>query len=133
MPSWDKHSILPGVTALRLRAGECFVRSGITIHRGHASRAERLTIAGGWSAEMSDEDLAAAWANPSVIDVRRAWTMDPAVREALPTSWMRDAYDRWRGTVKLGTDEQDKVAGWVIETLRQRREAEATLEAEAEK
>ena len=77
MPSWDKQSILPGVTALRLRAGECFVRSGITIHRGHASRAERLTIAGGWSAEMSDEDLAAAWANPSVIDVRRAWTMTP--------------------------------------------------------
>ena len=59
--------------------------------------------------------------------------MDPAVRDALPASWMRDAYDRWRGTVKLGTDEQDKVAGWVIETLRQRREAEATLEAEAEK
>ena len=66
----------------------------ITIHRGHASRAERLTIAGGWSAEMSDEDLAAAWANPSVIDVRRAWTMDPAVREALPTSWMREEETR---------------------------------------
>ena len=59
--------------------------------------------------------------------------MTPAVREALPTQWMRDAYDRWRGTVKLGMDEQDQRAGWVIETLRQRREAEATLEAEAEK
>ena len=82
---------------------------------------------------MSDEDLAAAWASPSVIDVRRAWTMDPAVREALPTSWMRDAYDRWRGTVKLGEDEQDRLAGRVIGTLGQRREAGATLGAGAER
>ena len=45
-PSWDGESVLPRTTSIRLRAGECFIRSGITIHRGHAQRGERLTLAG---------------------------------------------------------------------------------------
>jgi hypothetical protein len=37
--------ILPNVTALRLRAGECMIRDGKNIHRGHSQRTgERLTL-----------------------------------------------------------------------------------------
>ena len=119
-PLWDRESLLPGTTKIRLRAGECFVRDGRAIHRGHASRAERLTLAGGWSAEASPKELEKAWANPRVEDVRRVWTHDPAVREALPKEWMKDAYDRWRKCYKLGTEETDLHASWVLATLKER-------------
>lgn len=119
-PLWDGESVLPGTTKIRLRAGECFVRDSRTIHRGHPSGAERLTLAGGWSAELSPQQLAEAWANPRVEDVRRAWTHDPAIREALPTEWMKDAYDRWKKCFRLGTEETDLHADWVLATRRGR-------------
>ena len=100
-----------------LRAGQCFVRDGRTIHRGHPSGAERLTLAGGWSAEMTPSALAEAWARPRVEDVRRAWTHDPAVRDALPTDWMKRAYDRWKPCFRLGSKPTDLLAGWVIESM----------------
>ena len=156
-PHWDKNSVLPGTTALKLKAGQCFIRSGTTIHRGHGSKAERLTLSGGWSAELSPDDFFKAEANPAVVDVRHAWQFDPgkspsspnphpiltssspnphpilcpALREALPHAWMKEAYDRWAATVTLGTNDEDVLAGWVIETLKQRREAEEE-EADAE-
>ena len=44
VPSWDGSSILPNVTAIRLRAGELMIRDGKNIHRGHAQKTgERLT------------------------------------------------------------------------------------------
>ena len=45
-----------------------------------------------------------------------------ALREALPTQWMKDAYDRWRVKQKSGERDEDRLAGWVIETLKQQRE-----------
>ena len=31
-----------------------------------------------------------------VIDVRQRWKLSSQVREALPTPWLREAYDQWR-------------------------------------
>ena len=121
-PHWDGESILPNVTAIRLRAGELMIRDGKNIHRGHAQRTERLTLAGGWSGVY---DPAAADTEPvesKVTDVRHYWQLDPAVREALPTDWMKTAYDRWKAKNHAGTDEQDISAGWVIETQKRLRE-----------
>ena len=45
------------------------------------------------------------------------------------------ADDRWRARVKLGENEEDTVAGWVIETIKKRKEeaeAEEELEEEGE-
>ena len=43
------------------------------------------------------------------------------------------ADDRWRARVKLGENEEDTVAGWVIETIKKRKEeAEAAEEEEQE-
>ena len=64
------------------RPRQCFVRSGTTLHRGHASAVERLTIAGGWSAESTPAELEAAWSSPKTEDVRRVWTHDPVQSEA---------------------------------------------------
>ena len=55
------------------------------------------------------------------------WTThDPAVRAALPTAWMSEAYDRWKRCFKLGTAEPDLLMDWEIATLRERRGATAT-------
>jgi hypothetical protein len=54
------------------------------------------------------------------LDVRHHWQLDPALREALPKEWMRGAYDRWRTRQKGGEREEDRLAGWVIETLKAR-------------
>jgi hypothetical protein len=130
-PHWDKQAVLPGATALRLRAGECFIRSGITIHRGHAQASgERLTLAGGLSGEpvpkVDGKETSVAVENN--LDVRHYWQLDPVLREALPTQWMKDSYDRWRVKQKSGERDEDRMAGWVIETLKQQREEAGSKE-----
>lgn len=135
-PHWDKQSVLPGATALRLRAGECFIRSGITIHRGHAQASgERLTLAGGWSGEPAPAPDGAekqqAVAVENNLDVRSYWQLDPALREALPAQWMKDSYDRWRVKQRSGERDEDRLATWVIETLKQQRQGSDAPKEEA--
>ena len=62
---------------------------------------------------------AKAWANPRIEDVRRVWTHDPAIRENLPTQWMKDAYDRWKKCFRLGKEETDLYADWILATRRE--------------
>ena len=31
-----------------------------------------------------------------VVDARQRWKLSPEVRGALPTRWLREAYDQWR-------------------------------------
>ena len=51
-------------------------------------------------------------------DVRNAWQLDPAVREALPHEWMKTTWDRWAETVKLGDTLEDRYTGYDINTSR---------------
>ena len=60
------------------------------MHRGHGNATERLTLAGGWSGEAATPSyMGDGKQEVSVVDVRHAWQFDPAVREALPTEWMK--------------------------------------------
>jgi|EP01044_Picomonas_judraskeda_P006418 hypothetical protein len=43
---------------------------------------------------------------------------------------MKDSYDRWRVKQKSGDRDEDRLAGWVIETLKKQQEEE---EAKAQK
>lgn len=113
-PSWNGSDPLPGQVAIRLKAGEALIRNGATIHTGHTvPERERNTLSIGWSkwsGESEDE--------PSVADVRHAWQLDPAVREALPHKWMQTAWDRWAATQKLGDTLEDRYAGFDINHIR---------------
>lgn len=128
VPSWDGSSILPNVTAIRLRAGELMIRDGKNIHRGHAQKTgERLTLAGGWSGPGpgTSSVLNGEEGKSQVTDVRNFWQLDPAVRESLPTEWIKKYYDKWKSKNHAGKDVQDVKAGWVIETEKKMAEAEA--------
>ena len=130
-PHWDGESILPKVTAVRLRAGELMIRDGKNVHRGHSQRTgERLTLAGGWGGSMKPASETEE-GESEVTDVRHYWQLDPAVREALPTEWMKLAYDRWRSKNHAGEEEADIKAGWVIETQKLAQEAAAEAETAA--
>jgi hypothetical protein len=134
-PSWDGESILPNVTAVRLRAGELMIRDGKNVHRGHSQRTgERLTLAGGWGGSrpgaVGSSVLSGGEQGESqVTDVRGYWQLDPAVREALPTEWMQLAYDRWRVKNHAGEEASDRKAGWVIETEAMLAKAEQPAQA----
>ena len=85
-PSWNGVDALPGQVAIRLKAGEALIRNGVTIHTGHTvPERERNTLSIGWS-KWSGEFTGEA----PVADVRHAWQLDPAVREALPHEWDED-------------------------------------------
>jgi len=82
--------VLPDASLLAACALAGFIRSGITVHRGHGSATERLTLSGGWSGEAATPSyMGDGKQEVSVVDVRHAWQFDPAVREALPTEWMK--------------------------------------------
>lgn len=103
-PSWNGVDPLPGQVAIRLKAGEALIRNGVTIHTGHTvPERERNTLSIGWS-KWSGEFTGEA----PVADVRHAWQLDPAVREALPYEWMKTAWDRWAETQKLGDSLEDR-------------------------
>ena len=86
----DEHILLPDASLLAACALSGFIRSGITVHRGHGSATERLTLSGGWSGEAATPSyMGDGKQEVSVVDVRHAWQFDPAVREALPTEWMK--------------------------------------------
>jgi hypothetical protein len=113
-PSWNGKDPLPGQTAIRLQPGEALIRNGATIHTGrNFPERERNTLSIGWSKWKgpSDEDL-------KVEDVRMAWQLDPAVREAMPHEWMKVAYDRWAETRKLGDSLEDRYAPWDIKQIK---------------
>ena len=46
-----------------------------------------------------------------VTDVRNFWQLDPAVRESLPTEWIKKSYDKWKSKNHAGKDVQDVKAG----------------------
>ena len=113
-PSWNGKDPLPGQVAIRLKAGEALVRNGATIHTGHTvPDRERNTLSIGWGkwSGPSEEE-------PSVADVRSAWQLDPAVREALPHEWMKTAWDRWAVTQKLGNTLEDRYPGFDIARIK---------------
>ena len=103
------HPPLPGAVSIRLKRGQALIRSGLTIHRGNTrADCERLTMVTGFSrrlahAGVEDGNEPAAPAAPAkVIDVRQRWKLSSQVREALPTPWLREAYDQWRVGFKDG-------------------------------
>ena len=113
-PSWNGEDPLPNQVAIRLKAGEALIRNGTTIHTGHTvPDRERNTLSIGWS----------KWSGPftgepSVADVRHAWQLDPAVRDALPHEWMQTAWDRWAETQKLGDALEDRYPGFDIRHIK---------------
>ena len=113
-PSWNGEDPLPGQTAIRLRPGQALIRNGATIHTGRTfPDRERNTLSIGWSkwGGPSDEE-------PKVEDARMAWTLDRAVRDALPHEWMKKAYDRYAGTKKLGDSLEDRYTPWDIKQIK---------------
>jgi hypothetical protein len=113
-PSWNGKDPLPGQVAIRLKPGEALVRIGSNIHTGRTvPERERNTLSIGWSKWSGPSDK-----EPSVADVRSAWQLDPAVREALPHEWMKTAWDRWAATQKLGDTLEDRYPGYDIARIK---------------
>ena len=113
-PSWNGVDPLPGQVAIRLKPGEALIRNGANIHTGHtATDRERNTLSIGWSKWSGPPTE-----EPAVADVRSAWQLDPAVREALPHEWMKTAWDRWAATQKLGDTLEDRYPGFDIERIK---------------
>ena len=113
-PSWNGVDSLPGQVAIRLKPGEALIRNGANIHTGHtATDRERNTLSIGWSKWSGPPTE-----EPAVADVRSAWQLDPAVREALPHEWMKTAWDRWAATQKLGDTLEDRYPGFDIERIK---------------
>ena len=121
-PSWNGTDPLPNQLAIRLKPGQALIRNGATIHTGHTvPDRERNTLSIGWSKwnrPPTDEQ-------PTKVDARHAWQLDPAVRSTLPHEWMKTAWDRWAQTKTLGKTLEDRyfrfdiarikggeVAGW---------------------
>ncbi len=113
-PSWDGVSPLPSQVAIRLKAGEAFIRIGTTIHTGHTvPDRERNSLLVGWSKWSGPSSV-----KPAVADARHAWQLDPAVREALPHAWMKTAWDRWAETQQLGNTLEDRYAEYDVERIK---------------
>jgi len=113
-PSWNGEDPLPGQVAVRLKAGEALIRNGATIHTGHTvPDRERNTLSIGWSKWSGPST-----GEPSVVDVRSAWQLDPAVREAMPHEWMKIAWDRWAVAQKLGDTLEDRYPEWDIKHIK---------------
>ena len=90
------HTPLSSGRAVMLRPGQGLIRNGATIHRGRTRHnTERTTLSWTWSRAPPSSQLP-----PSAIDSRSFWMLSPAVRAALPTVWMQEAYDRWRSSVQ---------------------------------
>ena len=43
---------------------------------------------------------------------------------------MKDSYDRWRVKQKSGDRDEDRLAGWVIETLKKQQQEEEEAKAQ---
>ncbi|MBT3603441.1 MAG: hypothetical protein HN521_10290 [Candidatus Latescibacteria bacterium] len=113
-PSWNGKDPLPNQVAVRLKPGEALIRQGANIHNGHTvPERERNTLSIGWSKWSGPPTE-----EPSVVDARSAWQLDPAVREALPHEWMKTAWDRWAATQKLGDTLEDRYASWDIKQIK---------------
>ena len=113
-PSWNGTDPLPGQVAIRLKPGQALIRNGNNIHTGHTvPDRERNTLSIGWSKWSGPSDK-----EPKVADARIAWRLDPAVREAQPHEWMKQAWDRWAVTQRLGDTLEDRYAGFDVERIK---------------
>ena len=113
-PSWNGTDPLPGQVAIRLKPGQALIRNGNNIHTGHTvPDRERNTLSIGWSKWSGPSDK-----EPKVADARIAWRLDPAVREAQPHEWMKQAWDRWAVTQRLGDTLEDRYAGCDVERIK---------------
>ena len=123
------HTKLSSGVAIHLEPGQGLIRNGVCIHRGRTlAHQERMTMSWGWSRAPSVEALSA---DPAVIDARSLWMLDPRVREALPHSWMRLGYDRWRATVRDGGRLVDRMNANELELLDEEARAAARQEGSA--
>ena len=116
-PSWDKKSPLPNSVAISLKAGEALIRNGSNIHTGHTVPGrERCTLAIGLSkfAGVADGPTAAA----TVIDVRSAWSLDPAIRDSLPYEWQKLAWDRHAAALRIGDTLEDRYPAFDIAKIK---------------
>ena len=94
--------------AIRLKPGEALIHSGHTV-----PDRERNTLSIGWSKWSGPPTE-----EPSVADVRTAWQLDPAVRDALPHEWRKTVWDRWAATQKLGDTLEDRYSGFDIARIK---------------
>lgn len=84
-------SLMPGAIFVHLKPGQAVIWNGDMLHRGRTvNGVERLTLSCSWS----------RWNGclvppPAVIDRTVRWKLRPEIRDALPTPWMRRAWDRW--------------------------------------
>ena len=113
-PCWNGVDPLPNQVAIRLKAGEALIRNGATIHTGHTvADRERNTL------QLHHSKCSGPFTGePSVVDARKAWQLDPAVRAALPHEWMNTAWDRWAERLKLGDALEDRYSGFDIRRIK---------------
>ena len=99
-------------TCLRQQA---LIRNGSNIHTGHAvpSR-ERCTLVCGMSRFLGISDKSA---EPAVADVRSAWSLDPAVRDALPYEWQRVSWDRMAAVIDVLQSELSQTLSLALHVL----------------
>ena len=93
-------SLIPGSRFVDLKAGQAVLWTGDMLHRGRTPAGrERLTLSCSWS----------RWNGinaplPDYRDRTMVWKLDPKVRDALPTEWMKTAWDRWLLTQNTTSD-----------------------------
>jgi hypothetical protein len=93
-------SLIPDARFVDLKAGQAVLWTGDCLHRGRTPVGpERLTLSCSWS----------RWNGinaplPDYKDRTMVWKLDPAVREALPTAWMKTSWDRWLLTQNTTSD-----------------------------
>jgi hypothetical protein len=93
-------SLIPGSRFVDLKAGQAVLWTGDMLHRGRTPEGpERLTLSCSWS----------RWNGinaplPDYRDRTMVWKLDPAVRDALPTEWMKTSWDRWLLTQNTTAD-----------------------------
>ena len=85
-------SLMPDSRFINLKAGQALLWTGDMLHRGRTPAGqERLTLSCSWSKWNACMHAPP----PDYRDRTVAWKLEPAVRAALPTEWMRTAWDRW--------------------------------------
>lgn len=90
-----KYSELPEMLPVQLRAGQTIFWDGDLIHRGMMSPGvERATLH--CSMGVQPKPGSASKFKPATCDKRLLWMTHPDVKAALPRSWQRRAWERWR-------------------------------------
>lgn len=122
-----------GSRVISLKAGQTAFWNGNGMHRGFTKPGvERLTLSCAYvkwnGVQVRGNDpgrterggLKVATLDQSkkinLIDPRVVWKLDPAVRESLPTEWMKTAWDRWVLTQPATYEELVKEGSWATRT-----------------